>query len=149
MRSFFEHNMPEDSNVMVELTEELYGHMIEMYKATDWDAITDEDLSSIIIPANDGEGLDNPEFKNHIGEYIYLSRYGDPVDVFSMDSFIDGIEIRTADEMLSISGDQLQDAFSSRGPLDFDAMWGLPLAIILALKSHYSTNTIFKMLSGE
>ena len=141
---YFKDKLPED-DVFVELTEELYNHLVKMYNDTDWDSIPED--NRIDIPDNEEGELDNPDFRGHIGEYIYMAQYGEAFDAFSMDTFEDGIIIRTADDLLPVVGADLEHHFNGGYEPTSLMAYELPRAVALALKNKFSTKQIIRKLS--
>lgn len=141
---YFKDKLPED-DVFVELSEELYNHLVKMYNDTDWDSIPED--NGIVIPDNEEGELDNPNFRGHIGEYIYMAQYGEAFDAFSMDTFEEGIVIRTADNLLTVVGTDLGFHFNGGYEPTSIMAYDLPLAVALSLKNKFTTKQIIRKLS--
>lgn len=140
---YFKDRLP-DENVIVELTQELYDHLVKMYDNTDWESLDD---MPIIIPDYDGT-LDNPDFRESIGEYIYMAQYGDAFDALSKEAFEEGMVIRTADDLFLEVGYDLDSYFNQGDDLRNAISNKLPLTVALALKNRFSTRQIIRNLKG-
>lgn len=106
----------EEEACYVLLTRELADRLIYIYYNTDWDKIESEGYyDSYSLPEDIFTGEINKEaLYGHVGEYIYLSEYGDPwTDVMTAESFPQGIVLEFIDDALNLFIDSLDDLLNS------------------------------------
>ena len=92
----------DDGDCVVQLTQELARHIVDMYYKTDWDELTDEHgMYTVDIPESIFTGeIDEEDWYSHVGEYIYVSWWGDPWDIMGAEVFVEGCAIHFVDSIL-------------------------------------------------
>ena len=126
----------EDDGCFFVLTKELADHLEEIYLATDWYA---PEMSVNLPDDIFGETVDTEELYRHIGESIYVSRYGEPWDVETAPAFEDGVVIEFFEQPLEIGLDLLNDMFKNA---QFDYFLEINRAVRMLIKSGLSEDDI-------
>ena len=129
-----------DDSCLVLLTPELYAHFVKMYDNTDWEKT---DRMSISCPDEDEGTLNNDAFKKTIGEYVYFSHYGSPVEnIEELECFADGMTLYTTCDYLNIVASDLYSIQSSEPGLWFK--YDLLNVLLLATKNGLNESMILK-----
>ena len=132
-----------DDGCFVLLTDKLALRLEELYEATDWNS-PGIDYSSIDLPEDIfGESVNMDLLKEHIGEYIYIARYGDPWEkLYEATSFVDGVQIDFAEHPLHLGLDTLYDVLIMN--CNLDAVWDFNKAVGMMVKSGLTEEDIIK-----
>ena len=133
-------NLESDDSCLVLLTPELYAHFVKMYDNTNWEKT---DRLHISCPDENEGTLDNDAFKKTIGEYVYFSHYGSPVEnIEELESFADGMNLYTTYDFLNLVASDLDSIKSSEPGLMFK--YDLFNALLLATKNGLNDSKILK-----
>lgn len=131
------------SNCFVKLTPELCEHIIELTDNCDDDDFYNKEID---FPYDGWIDVGYDEFRKHIGETIYLSRYGMSWDeVMAAKELPDHVVLEYPIDKLNLALDIIDDKFLSESSGDYYLFRDLKDAIELLKANDYSDKDIFKL----
>lgn len=128
-----------EKNCSVLLTQEMADHIYNLYLNT-------EDIDRVDLPFPDGQEFSKELLDRHVGEYIWIEIFGDPVpDIFSLNELPKEFKLTFADHQTEVSLDSLFELFddASFGSIIMDVYY----AIYLQKKNNMPDSEIVQILS--